>query len=66
MTVDEAFSLFKKVIVFCVESFDQILVYVDGAKYYIAAVCIYIIARFLLFPLFRVERGSDTYRKKGG
>ena len=40
-----------ELIVFFVESFERILVAVDGLKYYIAAVSIVITVRYLLSPL---------------
>lgn len=59
-------------IIFLVESFERILVAVDGLKFYIAAVSIAITVRYLLSPLLGISiwsRGSDSaadsYRNSG-
>lgn len=48
-------------IIFLVESFERILVAVDGLKFYIAAVSIAITVRYLLSPLLgrMMHSGSD-------
>ena len=49
-------------IIFLVESFERILVAVDGLKFYIAAVSIAITVRYLLSPLFPCVQDGISLR----
>lgn len=62
MNLEVALSLIGKIIVFCVQSFEEMLAFMDGAKYYIAAASICITVRYLLGPLMgkAIHRGSDS------
>lgn len=61
---------FADLIIFLVESFERILVAIDGLKFYIAAVSIAITVRYLLSPLLgRVlhsgsDRAADRYKDR--
>lgn len=62
MQLSEALDLIRQIIVFLVESFERTLQFMDGVKYYIAAVSIYLTVRYLLGPLLgrALVRGSDS------
>lgn len=62
MKVEEALALISKIIVFLVEEFEKMMVFIDGAKYYIAAVSICLSVRYLLGPLMgrSIHSGSDS------
>lgn len=62
MNVDQALALISQIIVFLVQSFEQMLAFMDGIKYYIAAVSISLTVRYLLGPLMgrAIHSGSDS------
>lgn len=62
MVVEEALALISQIIVFLVESFEKMMVFIDGTKYYIAAVSITLTVRYLLGPLMgrALHSGSDS------
>lgn len=61
MQMEQALNLIRQIIVFLVQSFEKTLAFMDGAKYYIAAVSIYLTVRYLLGPLLgrAIHSGSD-------
>lgn len=61
MQMSKALELISQIMSFLLESFERTLDFMDGKRYYIAAVSIFLSVRYLLGPLLgrAIHSGSD-------